>query len=523
MRFDFWNNPLVVTAMRLKYRRGSPGVWAVLWVLALLAVGALVHHLSQENGFRFPTAYLLAILCLQCGASAIIAVISTSSSINAEVVNRTLDFQRIVTLSPRSILIGKMLGEPAMSYFLMIASIPLAAVCWGLGAASGAVIFWLYVNLATFTLMWAATGLINSLTPPTQTAGRQKSGGGGAGFVILFAVVPQLLIHGRNSLDTPGIGDVVQMLSPIGAFYHLWQDSAWNAHVAFWGVSLPSLLLAPVVQLAIVAWIIAAMSRRLKNPLDPLASKPRSYATLLVVDLAIAGICYSQWQKGFEAARLVYGYGLAHLVICLIMMFAATPRRATLISSIWRRATGASLFRERLTADRADMSIAAIVYGLIGVAVLAAGLALPMALTATTATSLMPAEDLATVALTTFVIVAALGVLHQLIVAATSRGGSLMFVLFVIFANLLPPVSAELLRASNLQATDSFADALASLSPVALYGMHMSRIASPPAGPGIALAAYACLGAISYLLLRRVLRRETATVQRKIASMALNT
>ena len=82
---------------------------------------------------------------------------------NAEVVNRTLDFQRIVTLSPRAILMGKMIGEPALSYFLMIASMPLAAICWGFGAASGSVIFWLYVNLTTFTLMWAAFGLINSL------------------------------------------------------------------------------------------------------------------------------------------------------------------------------------------------------------------------------------------------------------------------------------------------------------------------------------------------------------------------
>jgi hypothetical protein len=168
MQLDFWNNPLVVTAMRLKYRRSSPGVWSALWVLALLGLGALLHYLSQNGAFRFPTTYLAAILSLQAAVSAIIAVVCTSTSMNAEVINRTLDFQRIVTLSPRAILTGKMIGEPAMSYFLMIASMPLAALCWGFGAASGSVIFWLYVNILTFTLMWAAFGLINSLTPPTQ-------------------------------------------------------------------------------------------------------------------------------------------------------------------------------------------------------------------------------------------------------------------------------------------------------------------------------------------------------------------
>src|SRR5690349_13086463 len=115
--------------MRLKFRRGSPGSRAVFWVLLLLGIGALLHHLSLGQNFRFPTAYLVAILSVQCLASAAIAVSTTGASMNAEVVNRTLDFQRIVTLTPRKILIGKMIGEPALSYFLMLASMPLAAIC----------------------------------------------------------------------------------------------------------------------------------------------------------------------------------------------------------------------------------------------------------------------------------------------------------------------------------------------------------------------------------------------------------
>ncbi len=521
MRFDFWNNPLVVTAMRLKYRRGSPGVWAALWVLALLGVGALLHHISQTETFRFPSTYLVVILGLQCIVSAVIAVISTSSSMNAEVVNRTLDFQRIVTLSPRAILLGKMIGEPALSYFLMIASMPLAALCWGFGAASGSVIFWLYVNLLTFTLMWAAMGLINSLTPPTQAAGRTKSGGGGAGVVIMFAVVPQMLIHGRDSLDTPGVGDVVKLLTPIGSMVHLWQDNAWNASVSFWGVSLPSLLLAPVVQLSVAAWIVAAMSRRLKNPVDPLASKRCSYYTLAIVDLAIAGICYAQWLWGYDAAKLVYGYGLAHIVVCLIMTFATVPRRPAILAWIWRRESPTPRLGELLFADRSEMSLAAIIYGLIGLAVLAIGLVGPMALTATPAHAMVPPRELIEIGLATFVIVVALTVLQQLLVASTSRGGSLMFVLFVILANLLPPICAAALRASSIGVPDSTTESIAALSPVALFVSNMQRVGSPNAGAGLLIMVYAALAVFSFALLRRVLRREGATVRSKLQAMAV--
>jgi hypothetical protein len=520
VRFDFWNNPLVVTAMRLKYRRGSPGVWAALWVLALLGVGALLHYISQTETFRFPTTYLVAILGLQCIISAVIAVISTSSSMNAEVVNRTLDFQRIVTLSPRAILLGKMIGEPALSYFLMIASMPLAALCWGFGAASGSVILWLYVNLTTFTLMWAAMGLINSLTPPTQAAGRSKSGGG-AGVVIMFAVVPQLLIHGRNSLDTPGIGDVVQMLTPIGSLVHLWKDNAWNSSVSFWGLSLPSLLLAPVLQLSVAAWIVAAMSRRLKNALDPLASKRCSYYTLAVVDLAIAGICYAQWLRGYDATKLVYGYGLAHIVVSLIMTFAAVPRRPAILAWIWRRESPNPRLSELLSVDRAEMSLAAIVYGVIGSAVLVIGLVGPMALTATPARVMIPPKDLAEITLATFMIVVALTLLQQLLVASTSRGGSLMFILFIILANLLPPICAAALRASSTPVSEEFTESIAALSPVALFVSNMQRVGSPNVGARPLIIVYGAMAVICFALLRRALRREGDTVGGKLQAMAV--
>ena len=61
--------------------------------------------------------------------SFMMAFSTTSQSMRNEVVNRTLDFQRIATLSPVQILLGKLLGEPMLAFFSIIPTIPIAVYC----------------------------------------------------------------------------------------------------------------------------------------------------------------------------------------------------------------------------------------------------------------------------------------------------------------------------------------------------------------------------------------------------------
>jgi hypothetical protein len=167
------------------------------------------------------------------------------------------------------------------------------------------------------------------------------------------------------------------------------------------------------------------------------------------------------------------------------------------------------------------MTLAAIIYGLIGLGVLMIGLVAPMALT-----SVQPGisvQDLAEISVTTFVLVVALAMLHQLLVAGTSKGGHLMFILVVVVANILPPITAAALRLPTVGFSDAFTERVASLSPVALFASNMQRVASAPQGAGWLMILYACLGAISFMLLRRLLNRETATVRRKLSDMNLPT
>lgn len=518
MNFDFWNNPLVVSALRLKYRRSSPGILASLWALGLLGVGALLYHTAAQGQFPFSKTYLLVILAIQFILCGVFALIAVSNSMNAEVINRTLDFQRIVSLSPQAILVGKMIGEPAVSYFLAISSLPFAAICWGMGAASGLVVLLFYVNLMTFILMAASLGLIHSLMPPTRTVGKQRGGAGGAVFAMLFIIMPQLIVHGVQVLSVPGLGDALNLLTPIGSLTGLWEGNAWSARLTLWGVSIPSLLAAPVVQLSVAAWIVAAMSRRLKNPNDPAVAKSRGYATMFVLDLVFAGVCYANWRRGVAAVPLIYGFLLAHAIGCLLLLLAMVPRRAAVASWIWRRGPQASRLRDSLLAERSDVRLAAVVLGLMGPAVLLAGLFLPMSLAGMRPTDRVPPNVLVEASVATVVVVYAAAALQQLIALAVPKGPQLVYVLLMVVLNVLPPIVTALLRSPG-----QFQDAndFASLSPAAYYSMNMWRLFPPYVSPAWLIVAYVALGAGCTWLIGSWIRGQTAIVQRKLQSMGL--
>src|SRR5206468_7333316 len=127
MSIDFWNNPIVVSAFRVKYRRGGVFNITTLYLILLVAGGAVMAHYDDPPRFGpWPRNYLLALLALQFVISPLMAGNATAESLRSEITNRTLDFQRIATLSPSQILVGKLLGEPALAYLLAIATIPLA-------------------------------------------------------------------------------------------------------------------------------------------------------------------------------------------------------------------------------------------------------------------------------------------------------------------------------------------------------------------------------------------------------------
>jgi hypothetical protein len=302
MGLDFWNNPIVVSAFRVKYRNRGLFNRTAVYVLLLVVVGAAFQYKKDTLGPLWPRYYFLTLTGISLLVASISAAGNTSNSIKTEVVSRTLDFQRIAALSPRQILVGKMLGEPAQAYFCVLASIPLAAFCLFVGGVSLELVLIVYLNLITTTILFSAMGLGNRLEPP---AGQADIG-----------------IAGLAGFSTPFL-----------LFNALRLDDPWDFGLLFPNFHVPLLVVLPAIQLLLAYVCFHTMERRLLNPLLPGFSKPLAYALLLLLD-AVALVTFFSIPAP-HTYRCV-GFCLAHLVIAVWLITAVTPWKETLHSWVWR-------------------------------------------------------------------------------------------------------------------------------------------------------------------------------------------
>src|SRR5438552_3914252 len=124
MQLDFWNNPLVVSAFRVQYRRGGLFSVTVVYLLLWAVIGGALEYYQSYVGPDWPRMYFLGLVGAQSVISGMIAMNATNSSIRTEVVRRTLDFQRITALSLSELLIGKLLCDTPLAYPLFGYEIP---------------------------------------------------------------------------------------------------------------------------------------------------------------------------------------------------------------------------------------------------------------------------------------------------------------------------------------------------------------------------------------------------------------
>jgi hypothetical protein len=349
MAWDFWNNPIVISAFRVKYRRIGPFRIVTTYLLLLLTAAAGL----QASDFRllnsYPLTCFVCLMGLQCVLSFMVAMNATRVSIKREVDGQTLDFQRIAALSPRQILLGKLLGEPAMAYLMAIATIPLAIVCWLGGAVSFPVLVLAYVNLATTTFMGGVFGLQAKI---------DRQGGSATGFVILLlfmGVYVRFLGRLASALNVPWISALVGLGAPIVSLEGIAADDPWIA-VTLFGVGIPFLMATPVVQLLIAALYFHAMERQLIYPLNPRFSKAMAYGTLAAIDLVMAGVLFDMGPWTLSPGLTVVAFWLAHFGACLLLLLEALPSKESLHSWVWRRRGQPARERDYWLGERSEIS-----------------------------------------------------------------------------------------------------------------------------------------------------------------------
>ncbi len=523
MQYDFWNNPLVVSAMRLKYRRSSPGITTCLYLLVLLTIGTTLQHYQAAYNMPPGRAFLLAILGLQFLVSGGIALFTVAHSMNAEVTNRTLDFQRIVSLRPYEILLGKMIGEPAISYFLALATLPFAVICWLEGSVSVVTMAWFYINLATFTLLCAAVGTIHTLVPAANSTGMRRNNNGSVGLAFIWVPMvffPSMLSSGTGWLQDTWLGAVINLCTPIGSLRFLFQGEPWDAQISLWGYAFPSLVVAPLTQLVLTYWIVMAMSRRLKNPVDPPIRRLHTYAALIIFDLILAGVCFTQWQHGTSTVRLLAQFGLSHLIASMVLLLGITPAKPVLVSWLWRFQTREPWLRSSCLGSRSEITMVLPIFCLLGALIAFVGFALPTNFTPTPVNAAVQTRSLMEILAVTSTLILAFGMLHQCCVAIAGRGGLLIYAACLLLINILPPIVASLmLYPQPLRAAQGLSAVVVSLSPGAYYLSHLTRLTLQPLPCEWLIATQICVFVGFLWKLRRWLSKQQAIVATKLASM----
>lgn len=376
MRFDFWNNPIVVSSFRVRYRRGGIFHMTTGYMLILFLAGAVINYYSPQ----FPThpwqqIYFLGILGLQFIVSPILAAVSTAGSMKSEVVNRTLDFQRIAALSPRQILLGKLLGEPALAYLLAIATIPFAVCCWTLGVPGIGFfeLILLYANLFTVTLMFGSLGLLNRLEQGEGKPGANSMGGGWVWAPMLSAMFA--FSSGVARAPTVWYAVPAGLLTPLLSMFGTGQGDPWMYGMLLYGKKVSYLWCAPIAELLVAGLCFQCMVRVFLNPLNPGLDKRLSYLVLVLIDLLGAGAVFDRLEP--DLGQRGAAFCLVHLVTSLMLITAVTPWRESLSSWVWRFRGRRPRLLDSWMGARAENGMAIFTYCVIGILALFLFLVVP--------------------------------------------------------------------------------------------------------------------------------------------------
>jgi hypothetical protein len=511
MAVDFWNNPIVVSAFRVKYRRG--GLFGFVSLYLCLLVGGAGWLWLADNCFAgsWPETFFVALVGVQCLLLGLGASTAAGQSIRRELDQHTFDFQRVATLPPRDIVLGKILGEPALAYLCAIASFPLAVLCWLAGGVTLSVLLLAYLNVATTLFLLGVLGLRGQLRLHGTQTGTvwfilAMLWAGAQFFLLLFFKAAAAAL---GALATPWILPLVGSLLPLPALYGMTVGDPWIA-VSVFGLPIPFLVFTPVTQVVVALFYFRSMVRQLVRPLDPSFGKRLAWVALIVVDVLTAGVLVGIDFDDMSPGRRVAAFCLVHLLASLALILGATASRAGIHSSIWRRRGGPADFRERWLAERSDNGFLTLTFAALGIVALFAALVMPLLFQYGWEVLADEVEVLVAAPLIVMVLTFGVGAIVQRF-CLVEEGGAGLAVFGLALMVAVPHVLGQALELP----------AVLALSPSAWYA---SWWWSEPLPLGLLpplLALYAVVGVACRLDIRRRLRRIAAEVREKLQTMGV--
>lgn len=162
-------NPIVKKDIKVQSRsmKISWGVFAYELILALVFFLAMLiiqnENMYSTNNIYSALVWLYPVLAItQFVILGVVTPVRTASSISGEKERQTFDIMMTTSMSPFSVIIGKVMTAMVQSVFYVIASMPVMALCFVIGGMSWSYLFWFLAVSLLISFFSASIGILCS-------------------------------------------------------------------------------------------------------------------------------------------------------------------------------------------------------------------------------------------------------------------------------------------------------------------------------------------------------------------------
>jgi hypothetical protein len=362
----FWNNPEFVRHRRgeLRTTRAITVAAIVLVICLLIWLGCWLARASemaafhrQSEQFGNPTAARLAQMDRESAAKVWAAFYSAlaytqlailtfwcllccAQSVSGERERKTWDFQRATRLNPHELLIGKLLGEPVLAYFIVLCCLPVTLLAAVLGHEAWLNVVSGYLLILSGALFIGLAGLWMSSLFESRSRGVGLIGT--FGLYLLIGFSGKIAEHSHF----PGFA----AFSPLTGLAPMLEHEPQEYAATLFGSPVSWLLMSMLLYVTFGGWFVLMLLRTIKKDFDQIRplSRWQSIACAAFLNYAF----YALFSPGWEDYRMnAYRFTTMIVFINAIILFAMGLATITSYErlKVWWRTRGQdrwSLFSE---------------------------------------------------------------------------------------------------------------------------------------------------------------------------------
>jgi hypothetical protein len=333
----FWRNPEFVRHRRSELRQ-TRALAVVVLVMVICSLVGLACWISQHNALEatrrmaaewggrwndrlaemerrkvveFWQVFYRTLMFIQAGVLTFWALLAGAQSISGERERKTWDFQRTTRLTSAELLVGKLLGEPILAYFIVLWSLPIALLAGLAGDVRPLDIASAYLLIMTSALFIGLAGIWLSSLLESRSRGI-----GLIGALGLYVFV--MSTYGFRESEFPGLG----AFSPVtGLVPLLAADRSGHQSVArLFGAEVSWLLMSMLLYFTFGAWLVLMIVQNLKRDYEEVRplSRWQAVGCAAFLNLMLYLTLYPQPERDFTGRDFV----TTMVVMNAIILFA---------------------------------------------------------------------------------------------------------------------------------------------------------------------------------------------------------